>query len=81
MNRSFFGDQEGAFSLSIKSIAAVQNDLGYEEVAASVTEKSAFLDVETGKMVDEKSPLTGYSQGSDDTPDVRCKFPLRIDRC
>lgn len=74
MNRSFFGDQEGEFSLEIESIAAVQNDCGYEELAASVAEKSGHLDIETGHVVDEKTPLTGRTGLSQDAQNVRSRI-------
>lgn len=70
MNRSFFGDQEGSFSLLVKSISAVQNDLGYEELVSTVSHQSALLDIEKGPSVDEKTPLTGFTRGPDDTVDV-----------
>lgn len=73
MNRSFFGDQKGKFALSIKSIAAVQNDLGYDELVGDVARKVAHYDdlEKASAAVDEKAPLIGLPREADGNSDVR----------
>lgn len=74
MNRSFFGGQEGAFSISIKSISAVKIGKDDEAVIVDSPEASPFLDTETGELIDEKSTLMGQESI---TPRIRVPEPER----